>query len=134
VGCPPPCQAATLCVGCKLPHVEGTACSNCGFVRSRIMARAGPTPSNLHFVAEDASTLAPDKFTGHLLLASILRRQVFHDEMEMPEALFEKSDEDMQWRHVFAQSAWRGGGLVCCAARCGQLARNRRRFFAAPRG
>lgn len=67
------------------------------------MARAGPTNPNLHFVAEDASTMAPDKFKGHLLLSSILRRQVFHDELEMPEALFEYAEADYNWRHVFAQ-------------------------------
>jgi hypothetical protein len=66
---------------------------------------AGPTDPNLHFVAEDVTTLPAPKFRGHLLLAALLRKQVFVDELEQPEHLYELSETDLQWRHIFAQSA-----------------------------
>lgn len=97
-----------MCSACQHPHFEGQKCEICGHIGRteavRSLSRSGPTDPNLHFVAEDASTLPPDRLRGHLLLAAILRRQVFCDEMELPEGPFELTDGDYMWRHVFAQS------------------------------
>ena len=107
-----------MCNVCFHAHLEGQKCEVCGHIgrteAMRSLSRPGPTDPNLHFVAEDASTLPPDKLRGHLLLASILRRQVFCDEMELPEGPFEFTDADYMWRHVFAQSTLLSLLLMLC--------------------
>ncbi len=44
------------------------------------------------------------KFREHAILAAILRRQVFVDELEKAEAEYELADADRQCRHVFIKS------------------------------
>lgn len=69
-----------------------------------VSAARGPTNINIHFEAADVSCLPPDKFREHLVLAAIVRRQVFVEELEYAEAEYQITAADNFCRHVFIKS------------------------------
>ena len=80
-------------------------------------ASTAPTNPEIHFVAHDASSPEAE-WKGHILLASILRKTIFHDELGLPEAEYEHSHEDVKWRHVFTRSTFSRPpfGVLCVPA------------------
>ncbi len=75
----------------------------------------GPTNPTLHFMAADMSSLPTARFREHLLLATVLRKQVFVEELGLAEPAFELTEADQAWRHVFAQ---RELGCPSCLVVC----------------
>ena len=102
-----------LCFLCKHPHNDGEKCSKCGHIGHvagpKIVRSRGPSNSALHFVAGDVSdpSMPGPKFKEHLLLAGILRKMVFVEELLQAEPLYEVTEADYNFRHVFAQRTLR---------------------------
>lgn len=89
---------------------------------ARILITGTPTNPSVHFDAADETSLAPQLYRQHVILAGIVRRQVFVDELGRAEAEFEVTEADRAFRHVLIRSECRMRRCCVCTTKvCAQL-------------
>jgi hypothetical protein len=87
-------------------HTSKETCEECGHVGREALVQIVGTPTNpaVHFDAADETSLPPQLYRQHVILAGIVRRQVFVDELGRAEAEFEVTEADRAFRHVLIRS------------------------------